>query len=239
MESKYQKVENYFIKRINAGTLKVGEQLPPEVEMTKFFGYSRMTINKAINNLTKMGYVTRISGRGTFVKTKNITKLINENIGLTDEIRNQGMTPSSKLIKYELINVSPSSDIGRNLNTPDEILVHHFIRLHYGDSKPVALNDEYIISSTAKNFDINLLNDSLYSYLNRLKLPVIQNSLEISAVSATKEQQSLLNLPISFLLKTSANVDTVDNNGDRKKLGLLISYYNPRMYTYKFINKEQ
>lgn len=85
-----------------------------------------------------------------------------------------------------------------------------------------------------KNIDLALLNKSLYQYLKKCKLPLIENYAEINAVRATKEQQSLLHLSVDFLLKTLANVDTISISGKRVPLGVFVSYYNPDLYTYRF-----
>ncbi|MEB3364841.1 GntR family transcriptional regulator [Lactobacillus sp. R2/2] len=58
------------MKKINSGSLKAGDKLPPEVKISQQNGFSRMTVNKALKDLEKQGYVTRIAGRGTFVKEK-------------------------------------------------------------------------------------------------------------------------------------------------------------------------
>ena len=102
MKAKYEKVEDYFIEKINKGVLKAGDQLPPEIQISEKYGYSRMTVNKAMKNLEKQGYVTRIAGRGTFVKEKSVLRLLTDNISFTDIIKQQRKTPGSTLIYYNL-----------------------------------------------------------------------------------------------------------------------------------------
>lgn len=238
MTVKYKEIENFFINSINKGNFKVGEQLPPELKITEDTGYSRMTINKALNNLEKQGYVTRISGRGTFVKAKNIVRMINDNISFTEILQRQGMTPGATLISYELLDVANldpenSERLGEKITK-----LHHFKRLRTGDGKPMAISDDYLDASLVEKLNLDLLSPSLYTYLKRLKLPVIQNFVEIKAVKATKEQEKILDLKDDFLLKTVANVDTITMDNERQQLGIFGSYYNPRLYTYRFNNPE-
>lgn len=234
MEAKYKKIEKKFIDGINSGKFKVGSQLPPETKIAEKTGYSRMTINKAFKNLEEKGYITRISGRGSFVKAKNILRMINDNASFSEVIRNQGMEPSSTLLSYELVNSNSDAFLKDKLDVNDKTNVHHFIRLRMSNDTPVAISDDYLIEEMIKNIDLNLINTSLYAYLKRLKLPVLQNYVEIEAVKATEEQQQLLELTDDFLLKTIANVDTITNDNQQKRLGLFCTYYNPKLYTYRF-----
>lgn len=234
MDTKYQKIEKYFIEAINSGEYKIGDQLPPEIKIADETGYSRMTINKALTNLEKKGYVTRISGRGTFVKAKRTIRMINDDSSIFDLIQNQEMKSSSTILSYELVNSSDNASLAHHLNLNKSVKVHHIVRIREANNEPVAITDDYLIADLIESIDLNLLNTSLYAYLTRLKLPIIRNYVEISAVKATEEQQELLKLPDDFLLKTVASVDTITINNERTNLGLLCSYYNPRMYTYRF-----
>lgn len=232
MKAKYEKVEDYFIEKINKGVLKAGDQLPPEIQISEKYGYSRMTVNKAMKNLEKQGYVTRIAGRGTFVKEKSVLRLLTDNISFTDIIKQQRMTPGSTLISYNLENQNevPSAN---EFSSPIEKF-HHTKRLRTGDGNPIALTEDYISAKLIEKIDFNLLTTSLYSYLKKLKLPVIQNFVEIKAVKATKEQQKALKLDVDFLLMTLANTDTITSDNQRVPLGVFVSYYNPDLYTYRF-----
>ncbi|WEV40149.1 GntR family transcriptional regulator [Lactobacillus sp. ESL0684] len=235
MEPKYKQVERFYIDQINKGKLNIGDQLPPEVEIGEKYGYSRMTVNKALKNLEKEGYVTRIAGRGTFVKSKNVLRVINDDVSFTEFIKRQEMTPGSTLLSYELVedtsNYLDSNDFDSEQNYSK---LHHFKRLRTGNQKPIAITDDYLNAEIVKHVEFDLLNNSLYAYLKKLKLPVIQNFVEIKAIKATKKQQELLNLKEDFLLKTLENTDTILTNGERVALGVFTSYYNPNLYTYRF-----
>lgn len=93
-----------------------------------------MTVNKAMKDLEKQGYVTRIAGRGTFVKEKSVLRLLTDNISFSDIIKQQRMTPGSTLISYNLL---PSSKVpsATEFETPINKF-HHTVRLRTGDDKP-------------------------------------------------------------------------------------------------------
>lgn len=237
MKAKYQIVEDYFIEKINKSILKAGDRLPPEIKISEKYGYSRMTVNKAIKNLEKQGYVTRIAGRGTFVKEKSVLRQLTENISFTDIIKQQRLTPGATLLSYDMLNADevPSAD---EFSTKIEKF-HHTKRLRTGDGNPIAILEDFLNADLIKKIDFNLLTTSLYSYLKKLKLPIIQNFVEIKAVKATKKQQKALHLETDFLLVTLANADTITSNNQRVPLGVFISYYNPDLYTYRFQESDQ
>ncbi len=75
---KYQELKEYFIERIRQGKLQDNSRMPSEPELVKRYGLSRNTVRQAMKELENEGYLYRIRGRGTFVKTgrPEITKKI-------------------------------------------------------------------------------------------------------------------------------------------------------------------
>jgi len=69
------------IKRaIEAGTLVDGDQLPPERELSETYSASRSTIRKALDELEKMGLLSRKVGSGTFVTYSGPAEIDVENV---------------------------------------------------------------------------------------------------------------------------------------------------------------
>ncbi len=54
-------------EQITSGRLKVGEQLPPEMEISERFGVSRPVVREALQQLRADGLITSHQGLGTFV----------------------------------------------------------------------------------------------------------------------------------------------------------------------------
>ena len=63
--AKYRQVESFIKDRIVNGTYPVGTRLMTEEELVDRFGFSRMTINKALSNLSNDGFIERKPGKGT------------------------------------------------------------------------------------------------------------------------------------------------------------------------------
>ena len=68
---KYQELKKYFIGCIRSGKLAHNARVPSEPELIKRYKLSRNTIRQAMKELENEGYLYRVRGKGTFVKTKN------------------------------------------------------------------------------------------------------------------------------------------------------------------------
>ena len=71
MEEKlYAKVYNDIIAKIKDGVLKVGDKLPSEIELAKYYGVSRITVTRAMKELNDINLIYRVRKGGTFVNGK-------------------------------------------------------------------------------------------------------------------------------------------------------------------------
>ena len=73
-EAKYRQVESFIKDGIRDGSLEVGSRIMTEEQLCEHFGYSRMTINKALNSLASEGYIKRVPGKGSFVASVHVSK---------------------------------------------------------------------------------------------------------------------------------------------------------------------
>jgi DNA-binding GntR family transcriptional regulator len=67
-EPAWAQIEAQLAERIESGGLQAGERLPPERELARSLGVSRMTVRQALDALSRRGLVERGVGRGTFVR---------------------------------------------------------------------------------------------------------------------------------------------------------------------------
>lgn len=66
-ERLYERIVNQIEQRIEAGELKVGDQLPAERELAEQFAVSRTAVREAVKALRQKGLVEIRPGRGTFI----------------------------------------------------------------------------------------------------------------------------------------------------------------------------
>jgi GntR family transcriptional regulator of arabinose operon len=65
---KYQEFKRTLLEKIRSGELKPGERLVSEPELAENYGISRNTVRQAIKELETEGYLSRTSGKGTFLR---------------------------------------------------------------------------------------------------------------------------------------------------------------------------
>lgn len=66
-QTKYQEVIEYIQLQIENGSLKPGDKIHSENELSNMFGVSRETVRKAIGILQEQGVLSRVKGSGTYV----------------------------------------------------------------------------------------------------------------------------------------------------------------------------
>lgn len=64
----YEKIEKDLAEKIQGGFYAPGARIPSENELIREYNVSRITAGKALTQLEEAGYITRIQGRGSFVK---------------------------------------------------------------------------------------------------------------------------------------------------------------------------
>jgi GntR family transcriptional regulator, histidine utilization repressor len=99
----YEKVKAYVLERVVRGELGVGECVPSENELVRTLGVSRMTVNRALNDLTAEGLLMRTPGVGTFVTPKlpqaHPLKIRN----IADEIKALGHEHEAKILASDQV----------------------------------------------------------------------------------------------------------------------------------------
>ncbi|MFA0751309.1 MAG: hypothetical protein SLRJCFUN_001712, partial [Candidatus Fervidibacter sp.] len=65
----YQQVKEALKESIERGELKPGEPLPGRVELCRLFGTNRLTVDRAVYELVREGWLVAVKGKGTFVAT--------------------------------------------------------------------------------------------------------------------------------------------------------------------------
>jgi GntR family transcriptional regulator, transcriptional repressor for pyruvate dehydrogenase complex len=63
----YEQIVQQVEESIHKGSLKPGDQLPPERELAEQFGVSRTAVREAVKALHEKGLVEAFPGRGTFI----------------------------------------------------------------------------------------------------------------------------------------------------------------------------
>lgn len=227
--TKYKIIEDYIIDKINKGDYRVGEQIPTENQLSEQFNIGRLTVNKALINLSNEGYIKRIAGKGSFVQSKALVKNIaSKRSSFTNDMETLGMKAGAKLIKYELIKAKDVPEIRDCLELDDDDLIHYFIRLRTGDDEPIAISYTYLSAKIIPALDVNCLSKSLKEYLNSIGVQTTGVFYKMSATLPTQEQKELLNVSNIALFKNTH----ITYTDERLPYEYIETYYLGNKYEY-------
>ena len=89
----YQQLANEIKAQIASGELRQNEQLMTEMELSRTFGVSRITVRKALELLVEEDILSKRQGVGAFVTGKKLMRSMNVMMGLPRRVRQTGRRP--------------------------------------------------------------------------------------------------------------------------------------------------
>ena len=194
MTVKYIKIYEDLRSKLDNKEYNYGDMLPTEMELSKIYGASRMTINKVIQMLQQEERVVRKRGKGTIVVEPPLDKDILKLTSFSEDMEKIGKVPGAKLVEYQMV-FDVDDDTKERLELNDEDFVHIVKRVRTADGEPIAFDINQISSKVAKKFEIEKLSGSIYSYFEAdLQINITHSDFTIKAATVTKEVAKYLNL---------------------------------------------
>ena len=126
---RYKNIQNYILNGIASGEFPNGSQIPTELELSEQFKVSRMTVNKAITELSLQKVLTRIAGKGTFVAQQKAQSSSMHVVDIAVEIKNRGNIHSTKLLEKGMIPANESVALALGIYVGTSVAFCHLI--HY------------------------------------------------------------------------------------------------------------
>jgi len=207
----YQQLEDNLRYEIESGKRPVGSRIPTENELSQQYNVSRVTVRKALADLSELGYLERKSGKGTFVAEKKFQRGITGVISFSELCRLTGVTPGAKTIKIALEEPNDKECELLNLSADEKMIIVE--RIRYADNKPVLLETNKFSEEFSFLFSENLNNNSLYEILREKHNIVFTNSVKtIDIIFASTKETKLLPISKGYpLLRINSVVHTSDN----------------------------
>lgn len=194
----YRQVKNHILTEIQAGKRKPGEQLKPEMELSREYGVSRVTIRKALEELESEGYLVKQQGKGTFVSRPKLQRKIDYVTSFSMACKYNDMVPTSLVVKSEVQMQGSDPEVERFLELSEDDKILYIQRLRLADGEPVMLENNYYSWNRFQGLLAEDLTESVYGLLiykyHVLPFGDAENTLEI--VRANKEQAELLRVPV-------------------------------------------
>ncbi|KAF5066158.1 putative fructoselysine utilization operon transcriptional repressor [anaerobic digester metagenome] len=135
----YEQVSNYIEIMIEKGTLTSGSKIPSEQELCELFNTSRITVRRAIKELSDKGVLEAVHGKGTFVSSK-IKKSVHilEFGGFADGLGGAGVTFTKKILSKGLHMADEAEKIIFQRTEPFELFT--LVRLVFDAEGPFSLD---------------------------------------------------------------------------------------------------
>lgn len=191
----YMNIYNDLKETIESKTLKPGERLPTESELTESYSASRDTVRKALGKLENEGYISRRAATGTVVRYKKADYALARMESFTEQMLSRGMTPSSEMHIIELA-PEPSAEVMEELRLGERDKIYKVARLRKADGTPMAYEIAYISQALCPNLHLYLTDDaSLYNlYENKFGLHMKYGRVALEAELPSQHLQKVLEI---------------------------------------------
>lgn len=137
----YQQLKEEFKNQIKTGVLHYGEKIPTEPEISTKYSVSRITVRRAIEELSREGYLSKKQGKGTFVQEHKLQRKIEHLISFSEACEANGMTPSSIITRREIVPLSSEDAQVMGVETGSSAVFIQRVRL--ADSTPIMCENNF------------------------------------------------------------------------------------------------
>ncbi|WP_405578891.1 GntR family transcriptional regulator [Streptomyces sp. NBC_01190] len=220
---------NVIRGEIDRGVLRPGGRLPPERELCRQLGISRVTLRKALGSLVEAGVLSPSHGRGWYVaQTVQQKEWPNSLESFSETASRMGLTPHSKVLRAEAnpATIDEAERLGIAPGTP----LFRLERVRLLEGVPIALDLTRLRLALVPEIErVDFSTRSLYSTLADAGVEPVRADSTIEATKADGQAAEHLGLapgdPVLVMrqLALSAQqeplfVSTIQYAGDRYRL---------------------
>lgn len=146
----YQQIKNYVLEQIQQGIWTEGDLIPTEHALCKLFDVSRMTVNRALRELTAEQWLVRYKGSGTFVASHKLQTTLIEIGNIADEIKKRGNRHSSQVLRIGKVYANAAQ--AKLFSIKPNTLLYHSLIVHLENERPVQVEDRLVNSKVAPEY---------------------------------------------------------------------------------------
>jgi GntR family transcriptional regulator, histidine utilization repressor len=223
----YQQIKALVQTKITNGDWRIGAKLPTEHELVELLSVSRMTISRALNELTAEGVLRRKPGVGTFIAERPTHASLFEVRDIAEEIESRGHRHSSRVLALERM---PATEfISERLSISYGIDVYYSKVLHLSNGTPVQLEERWVNPAVAPDYlkqDFQALTTHQYlanvaptTELEQAVHAVLPRTAELDILEVTDTTPCLLIVRRAWSGRTVATTNRMVSPGNRHSLG--------------------
>ncbi|WP_243410219.1 histidine utilization repressor [Pokkaliibacter plantistimulans] len=188
----YMQVKQMILGQIRNGNWPPHHRVPSESELVKELGFSRMTINRALRELTVDGHLVRMQGVGTFVAEAKGHSALFEVHNIADEIAARRHRHHAEIIKMERGSATTEQAIA--LGIREGAPVFHSVIVHYDNDEAIQIEDRYVNPELVPDYlQQDFSRQTPFTYLSQIA-PLTEGEHVVEAVLAAPWEQQLLHI---------------------------------------------
>jgi GntR family transcriptional regulator len=185
---RYASVYAAIKKQIENMDYKIGDFLPPEPELQKQFGVSRVTVRKAVELLARQGFVNIQQGRGTSVLDFKTTQKLQFVTSFSETLQERGFIVDHRLLSIDTEN--PSDRIAGYLGITRNDPVVRIERIAYANKMPIALMTNYLVAALVPGIEKKADRiKSLYRFLEEEYTIFVDSATDCISADVTSEKE--------------------------------------------------
>ena len=208
----YQRIKNAILDNIHSGKWQAGKAISTEMALAKEFEVSRMTVNRALKELSEERVLERRQGSGTFVAQQQFNHTFVEVRNIAQDLKSanrdyQAQVVSKRAItanmlddelrrKFDIETAETSAHIKNNdvANSADATVLYEVKIIHFADGQPIQFEERWVDAQKVPEFieqDFSVVNTSDYLIA---KSPLERGSYTIRALAAPEEIANFLKI---------------------------------------------
>lgn len=225
----YDQIERNLRDLIVNGHLKPGVAVPGEWDLASYYGVSRLTVRRALDELVRQSWLEKKHGVGTFVRQPTMASIAAGKLSFTEQMRSIGREPSNKLISQKV--VAATEKIARALHIQEGDPILEITRVRLADNVPILLETACLSTKQFPSLESHdwSQDESLYKVLgDEYKVVISIMDHTIKPVALTETEARYLKAPagtpaiLSQIIAYTPNDEPVEygwsvSNGDKSE----------------------
>lgn len=228
-KSKADIIAQDIAAKIQHQQFQTGEFLPSESQLTTLYGSSRETVRKALNQLTALGLIQKIRGKGSIVL--NLEKYSFPISGITSfaELnKSLNMHAETKVITLKKMTDLPEFFKEKFPEQKKQAGIY-VERLRLVNEEPAVLDCDYLFTPPIDDLPKKAAEKSIYDYIeNKLKLEISYATKVITVEKIDDKYQKLLQLEDNLAVLVASHNFLADTT----LFQLTLSFHNPKKFKF-------
>jgi len=186
----YARVKHRIRDAITRGEWPPGHRVPSESQLVREMGVSRMTVNRALRELTADGLLLRVQGVGTFVAEQKPHAALFDTSSIADDIAARGHRHAADVVRLERVAAPVAT--AQAFDLPEGAPLFHSLVVHTDDRVPVLLEDRWVDAELAPGYlDQDYTATTAHDYLMSIAPPTRVEHIVEAVVADTEERRQL------------------------------------------------